>query len=91
MGKNCRVLNGPEMVSHKLEGYLNRHPEIEDRISRTGTVTFCTTDDPARFKVLGQKFLGQNILGVERAIVDQHSLPDKDFGLRYRSESSTTY
>ena len=67
MGKNCRVLNGPEMVSHKLEDYLSRHPEIEGRISRTGTVTFCTTDDPARFKVLGQKFLGQNIPEVERA------------------------
>jgi glutamate racemase len=70
MGKNCQVLNGPETVSSKLKEYLLRHPEIEDRISRTGTVTFCTTDDPARFKALGQKFLGQNIPEVERAIVD---------------------
>jgi len=68
MGKNCRVLKGPETVSEKLSDYLSRHPEIEGRISRTGTVKFCTTDDPERFKILGQKYLGQNIREVEQTI-----------------------
>jgi glutamate racemase len=67
MGKNCRVLNGPDTVSDKLIDYLARHPEIEDRIGRNGTVAFFTTDDPGRFRVLGQKFLCHNIPEVEQA------------------------
>ncbi len=65
MGKNCRVLNGPDTVSLKLMDYLSRHPEIEERISRGSSVTFCTTDDPERFKRFGQKFLRHNIPDVE--------------------------
>ncbi|MBW2048434.1 MAG: glutamate racemase [Deltaproteobacteria bacterium] len=71
MGRNCRVVDGPGAVSHKLKDYLRRHPEIEQRTSRSRTVTFCTTDDPARFKVLGQGFLGRNMAEVERVILDR--------------------
>ncbi len=46
MGRNCRVLDGPVIVSEKLRDYLDRHPEMEDRVSRGGGTTFCTTDDP---------------------------------------------
>lgn len=70
MGKNCSVLNGPEIVSEKLCDYFSRHPEIERRIPRNKTVTFYTTDDPERFKVFGEKFLCQKIPEVERAIVN---------------------
>jgi len=68
MGKNCRVLSGPETVSDKLIDYLRRHPEIEERLSRERTASFFTTDDPGRFKLLGQKFLRHNIPEVERAV-----------------------
>ena len=64
MGKNCRVLNGPETISYKLKDYLIRHPEIETRIPKKRTVTYCTTDDPERFRVFGEKFLSQNIPSV---------------------------
>jgi len=67
MGKNCRVLNGPETVSDKLVDYLFRHPEIEERLGRNRTVAFFTTDDPTRFRLLGQKFLRHNIPEVGRA------------------------
>ena len=69
MGKNCRVLNGPATVSVKLSDYLLRHPEIERRIVRNGTVTFCTTDDPGRFRLFGKKFLRHNIPEVEQAVL----------------------
>ncbi len=69
MGKNCRVLNGPEIVSQKLIHYLRRHPEIESRLSRSGSVFFFTTDDPARFRLIGEKFLGQRIPEVEKVIL----------------------
>ena len=67
MGRNCRVLDGPSIVSEKLQDYLDRHPEMEERVSRTGITTFCTTDDPERFQVFGQKFLCRNIGNVELA------------------------
>jgi len=66
MGKNCRVLNGPDTVSEKLRDYLVRHPEMEGRIGRQGNVAFFTTDDPARFKLMGQKFLRHTIPRVEQ-------------------------
>lgn len=70
MGKNCRVLNGPETVSDKLIDYLSRHPEIEERITRSNSATFFTTDDPIRFRALGQKFLRHGIPEVERVQLD---------------------
>ena len=69
MGKNCRVLNGPETVSVKLADYLLRHPEIEERIALNEKITFCTTDDPGHFRTLGQKFLRHNIPEVEQAVL----------------------
>jgi glutamate racemase len=66
MGKSCKVLHGPAIVSQKLKDYLHRHPEIEDRVSRKGKITFFTTDDPGRFRMFGGKFLGRRIAGVEK-------------------------
>ena len=65
MGKNCRVLDGPAIVSEKLRDYLHRHPEMEERVSRDAGTTFCTTDDPDRFQNFGEKFLCRNIRNVE--------------------------
>ena len=66
MGKNCRVLDGPEIVSRKLGNYLQRHPDIQSKISQGGEVTFFTTDDPARFRLIGEKFLSRKIREVEK-------------------------
>jgi glutamate racemase len=74
MGKNCRVLNGPETISYKLADYLIRHPEIEVRIPQNRTVTYCTTDDPDRFRIFGEKFLNQNIPSVEKIVMDPQGL-----------------
>jgi glutamate racemase len=61
MGKNCRVLDGPAVVADKLAGYLDRHPEIERRLSRGRIRRFSTTDDPERFKIFGEDFLGRRM------------------------------
>lgn len=61
MGKNCRVLDAPAIVADKLADYLLRHPEIEERLSRSGNRTFHTTDDPERFRTFGEAFLGRKI------------------------------
>jgi glutamate racemase len=64
MGKNCRVLDSPSIVAEKLVDYLQRHPEIETRLTRNRTRVFRTTDDPERFRSFGQDFLGQRIVEV---------------------------
>ena len=66
MGKGCRVLNGPDIISEKLADYLRRHPEIEERVSKGRQVFYCTTDDPEMFRSLGEKFLGRKIGQVEK-------------------------
>jgi len=66
MGKTCKVLDGPEIIADKLEDYLQRHPEIECRVTKNGKRAFFTTDDPGRFKLLGEKFLSQDISEVEK-------------------------
>ncbi|MFC1822473.1 glutamate racemase [Thermodesulfobacteriota bacterium] len=65
MGKNCHVLDAPEIVAEKLVDYLNRHPEIEERLTRNGKRVFFTTDDAGRFKSFGEKFLGKKISEVQ--------------------------
>ena len=71
MGKNCRVLNGPEIIAAKLKDYLNRHPEIETRIAKHGTITCHTTDDPKKFQMVGEKFLTCNVPLVKQASMEQ--------------------
>jgi len=70
MGKNCRVLNGPQIIAYKLLDYLKRHPEIESRIPKNGAVTCCTTDDPEKFRIFGERFLNCNIPFVEKIVID---------------------
>ncbi|MCK4553467.1 glutamate racemase [Candidatus Parcubacteria bacterium] len=66
MGKNCQVLDSPKIVAEKLQDYLERHPEIEGKISKNKKRLFYTTDDPARIKQFGEKFLGEEIREVKR-------------------------
>lgn len=61
MGKNCHVLDAPAIVAEKLGDYLNRHPEIEKRLAGNSERAFYTTDDPYRFRLFGEKFLGMKI------------------------------
>ena len=70
MGKNCQCLDTPNIVADKLADYLGRHGKIEKTIKKRQQRLFYTTDDPARFKNFGQKFLGEKIDKVERVVLD---------------------
>ena len=67
MGKNCHILDAPGIVADKLAYYLQRHPEIEEKLPKSGQRAFYTTDDTERFKDFGEKFLGQKISLVHTA------------------------
>jgi glutamate racemase len=70
MGKNCHVIDAPSVVADKLEDYLQRHPEIEERLSKNSQLTFYTTDDTKRFRDFGEKFLCQRISHVRTVTLE---------------------
>ena len=51
------LAQGP-LVAARLEDWLLRHPEMEQRVSRKGTYEALTTDDPGWFKAFSEKVLG---------------------------------
>lgn len=67
MGKTTHVFDTGPTVAESLADYLERHPEIEQRLSRNVVPVrrFLTTGDPERFRALGSRFLGQPMGAVE--------------------------
>ena len=55
------LLSQGDMVAASLAGYLQRHPEIEADISRTGIRRFFTTDDTADFDQHATAFFGEAV------------------------------
>lgn len=51
---------GP-IVAASLEDYLRRHPEMDVRLSRGGTATYLSTEEPARFAEMASLFLGRPV------------------------------
>lgn len=50
-----------EIVAKSLVDYLDRHPEMEARLSKGGDHRFCTTDDPTEFGKQAEVILGREI------------------------------
>ena len=46
-----------------LADYLQRHPEVEEKLDKKKTVEFLTTDDSKRFNNLASKFWGKSVKG----------------------------
>ncbi|MDP2587085.1 MAG: glutamate racemase [Candidatus Komeilibacteria bacterium] len=67
-GKRVNVLNAPKIVADKLVDYLNRHPEIENKLTRNGQIKYLTTNSPEHFDELGSKFLGSPIKSAKVAL-----------------------
>ncbi|MDO5522884.1 MAG: glutamate racemase [Bacteroidia bacterium] len=59
--KNIRVVSQGKYVAESLKDYLHRHPEIEKKCSKNGTVNFFTTDSPENFGELASLFLNEKI------------------------------
>jgi len=56
-----KVLTQGTIVAGSLAEYLVRHPEMESRLGKSGTVRFYTTDDPASFDRKGALFFGSTV------------------------------
>ncbi len=61
MGRQVRVISSATAALEAIGPWFTRHADIFKKLSRNGTRTFYTTDDPERFSELGSRFLGQPV------------------------------
>lgn len=59
--EGIQVISQGEIVANSLSDYLQRHPEMEKRLSKTGSRRFCTTDDITDFEQHASLFYGAAI------------------------------
>ena len=57
----CNVLSQGEIVADSLIDYLKRHPEMEQKCSKGGQVSFYTTESVEKFKQTAGYFLQEDI------------------------------
>lgn len=55
------ILAQGQIVADSLLDYLQRHPEIDGRITRGGSVEYITTEEPDKFSRLAEVFMGENV------------------------------
>src|SRR5690606_2976811 len=55
------IISQGNLVAKSLKEYLNRHPEIENRCSKTKNIQFYTTDDSLEFNRKAEIFFGEKV------------------------------
>ena len=61
MGKKINILDSGKITAKSLKDYLERHPEIEKKLSKNKKRKFLTTDNPIIFKKFTEKHFGMKI------------------------------
>lgn len=56
-----QLISQGKIVADSLVDYLKRHPEMDNRLSKTGTRRFYTTDDALDFEQHASRFYGASI------------------------------
>jgi len=62
MGRRVVILDSPKIVAEKLAAYLQRHPEIEKKLSRVANHRFVVTDITQPLERNTQQWLGEKIV-----------------------------
>jgi glutamate racemase len=60
-GNTVTIISQDEVVPFKLKGYLERHPEIESKLSRRSNYTFEVTDLTETTQLLANKLFERSI------------------------------
>lgn len=60
--ENIRIISQGEIVAASLSDYLQRHPEMDKRCSKSGKRIFYTTDIPDIFDQHASLFFGQKVV-----------------------------
>lgn len=53
----ARIITQGELVASSLASYLKRHPEMDERCSKGGSVEYLTTENPAKFAAMAGVFM----------------------------------
>ena len=56
-----RVVPQGQYVANSLKDYLNRHPQMEQMITKTGSCLYLTTESEDKFKESAQIFLHEQV------------------------------
>jgi len=56
-----KIISQGKIVADSLKNYLDRHPELEQSITRSGNRTFYTTDDNIDFEEHATRFFGEPV------------------------------
>ena len=59
--RNIRVVAQGEYVAESTKHYFKRHPDIEQRCTKNGTVHYLTTENPEKFREQAQLFLHEAV------------------------------
>jgi len=60
--ENIKILQQGEITAEKLREYLTRHPEIENRLSKNGSLRFQTTESSENFEGKAALFMGHKVV-----------------------------
>lgn len=59
--ENISIISQPKIVADSLKEYLQRHPEMENRLIKNSQMRFCTTDCDDFFSSMASIFLKEEI------------------------------
>lgn len=59
--QDCCILAQGDIVAKSLIDYLKRHPEMDDKCTKNGTVKFYTTENVEKFKQTAGYFMKQDL------------------------------
>ena len=65
---NIKVVEQGEIVALSLQHYLTRHPEMDDKCTKNGSVRFFTTESVEKFKQTAEVFF-KGALHVEHLVL----------------------
>lgn len=61
MPAGIRIIEQGDIVAASLSDYLQRHPRMESRLTRGGTVEYLTTENPEKFNDLAALFMQSEV------------------------------
>ena len=59
--ETVQIVAQGEYVAESLQDYLRRHPDMEQRCTKHGTVRYLTTENPEKFKENAQIFIHEEV------------------------------
>lgn len=59
--QNMRIVEQGELVAHSLKAYMNRHPEIDKKCTKNGTLELHTTENSETFNKFASLFLEHDV------------------------------